>query len=1041
MIQNDRLINFSLPWNPLCIVSLLMAFLLVGNAWGQRDSVHGRHLPPSFARSVRPFELVEQFAPQPFDLQSVLDEDARQRGRGGPRRFAVGRPVEITPDEYGMWERIDDETLLWRLQVTSPEAVTIHLGFAEFFLPSSASLHIYSVDHDQVLGPFTQEHNKPNGRFWTPIIESDDIVIELAVDESELENLSFELTSINHGYRKIERTLNNKSQGASDSCNVNVACSQGDPWRDQSRSVAMYSITGQFSYTCTGTLVNNTAENAKPYFLTAFHCLDQADGNDNGIISDPEEIASSVTVYWNYQAGTCNGTSASMSHVQTGSTYRAGYDNSDFALLELDDNPSPLFDVFYAGWDRNSTAPSSAVTIHHPSGDMKKISIEDDPLSVTMFGETSVSNSGTHLRVADWDLGTTEGGSSGSALFNSNKRFVGQLHGGDASCGNNLADWFGRFYASWNGGGTSTSRLRDWLDPIGSSAITLDGIDSRVPVDSYESDDNFEQARLIHPDTTQNRSIVPATDIDWIKFTLDTVSEVEIQTSGSMGNTRMWLFDEDIVEIDFDDDSAEGSFSWIHRQCGINALLPGTYYIKIDEDGNDDEISSYDLDLTVTPASAADLTGDCFVDFADLALLADDWMQCRTYAYDKLRAYDSTAGDYYGRAVAISGDYAVVGSPYDSDNGSGSGSAYIYRRSGSSWFFEKKITSTTPAQYDFFGFSVAVDGDCIVIGARGDNQNGTNSGAAFVFRRINSTWSYHTKIVAPDGQQGDYFGYSVSVSGDYALIGAPYDDDSGYPSGSAYVFKRSLTAWQFKDKLVADDAEENDNFAKAVSINGNYAVIGSYHDDDDGSNSGSAYVFAKSPSSESWSQDAKLKASDASPLAVFGSSVSIRNLNVIVGASAGEGNVEDAGAAYIFERDDEGWFQQAKLIASDGQLSDYFGVSVAMADGMAIVGANRTNDKGDDSGSAYVFVREEDQWVQQSKLLADDGAENDKFGQAVSISRRSVIVGAFGDSDYGDNSGSAHIFQVGKTSADISPDGCVNMTDLVLLVDDWLDGD
>jgi hypothetical protein len=379
----------------------------------------------------------------------------------------VSRKVLITPQTDGTWEDIDDQIRLWRLHVTAPNAVSINLGFGRYYMPRGGKMFIYASDEGHVLGPFTEDDNKKHGQLWTPVIHGDDIVVEVTVPASELEQLELELTSINHGYRGFRRDgKGDNGLDGSGSCNVNVACSEGDDWRDQIRSVAMYTyVVGLDEYQCTGVLVNNTAQDDTPYFLTARHCILN------------QSQATSMVIYWNYQASTCGGTYGSEGQWQSGAILRATSSDSDFTLVQLDDEPSMVFDAYYAGWDRSGTVPSSAVGIHHPNGDMKKISFEDNPLSITSYLGSPSPGDGTHLKVADWDLGTTEPGSSGSPIFNSNKHITGLLHGGYAACDNNKSDWYGRYYRSWTGGGTPSTRLSDWLDPNGIGSTSLDGKD------------------------------------------------------------------------------------------------------------------------------------------------------------------------------------------------------------------------------------------------------------------------------------------------------------------------------------------------------------------------------------------------------------------------------------------------------------------------------------------------------------------------------------------------------------------------------------
>ena len=450
------------------------------------DSAFGRwqNKPTASKHPVVPLERVDHIVTERLDREAVRLEDEVRERRGGPYRFAMPRKVLITPWTDGTWEDIDDETQLWRLHVTTPNAVSINLGFGRYYMPRGGKMFIYAVDGAHVLGPFTEDDNKKHGQLWTPLILSDDIVVEVTIGASEAEQLELELTSINHGYRGFRADSKwDKAGGGSGWCNVNVICPEGDDWRDQIRSVALYTFASPYGgFQCTGVLVNNTNEDDTPYFLTAFHCFDR---NENGVLDDPdpETLAASMIIYWNYQASTCGDPYGSMGQSQSGAIFRAAYEDSDFLLVELDDEPSMVFDVYYAGWDRSDTAPPSGVGIHHPNWDVKKISFEDDPLSITTYLKNPSPGDGTHLKIDDWDLGTTEGGSSGSPIFNPNKQVVGLLHGGWASCTNDREDWYGRFYRSWTGGGTASTRLSDWLDPNGIGAMSLDGRDSGRDID------------------------------------------------------------------------------------------------------------------------------------------------------------------------------------------------------------------------------------------------------------------------------------------------------------------------------------------------------------------------------------------------------------------------------------------------------------------------------------------------------------------------------------------------------------------------------
>jgi hypothetical protein len=435
--------------------------------------------PSAFTHLVQPIDLVAPIVPEGVDVEALSAEDAQRDPEGGPYRFAIRRDVMVTPQTDGVWENLGNDLMLWRVQIASPGAVSLSLGFTRYSMPADARLFIYSSDYSQVLGPYTAQDNKEHGQLWTPLLYSDSIIVELTIPLLEVPDLELELTAINHGYRGHDPFWGLKELGESGPCNWNVTCSQGNGWQDQIRSVAWFQITrGVSTAWGTGTLVNNTDQNDAPYFLTAFHCLD--DIPKDGKLSDAERNAAATMVfYWNYQAASCSGTTPSAYQTQNGATLVAAYQPTDFALVRLDSLPPANANVFYAGWDRSDTVPSSAVTIHHPQFDLKKISREDHPLSVTSYYENSSPGDGTCLRVANWEVGTTEEASSGCPLFNPDKRVVGQLHGGKAACSGNMPngqpDWFGRLCRSWTGGGDKSTRLSYWLDHANTGVLALNG--------------------------------------------------------------------------------------------------------------------------------------------------------------------------------------------------------------------------------------------------------------------------------------------------------------------------------------------------------------------------------------------------------------------------------------------------------------------------------------------------------------------------------------------------------------------------------------
>ncbi len=332
---------------------------------------------------------------------------------------------------------------------------------------------------------------------------------------------------------------------------------------------------------------------------------------------------------------------------------------------------------------------------------------------------------------------------------------------------------------------------------------------------------------------------------------------------------------------------------------------------------------------------------------------------------------------------------------------------------GTVWLEKDKLLASDGTAGDLFGSSVSISGDYAIVGAKSDDDHGSYSGSAYIFKFDGATWVQQQKLHALDSTNGDYFGQSVSISGDYAIIGALFDDDNGNESGSAYIFNFDGTNWVQQQKLIASDGVADDCFGYSVSINGDHAIVGARDDDDNGTNSGSAYIFKFDGTN--WIQQAKLLASEGTMYDMFGNSVSISGNHAIVGAYADDVNGNESGSAYTFRFDGTNWNEQQKLLPSDCAAGDYFGYSVSISNDLAIVGAHWNDDKGSDSGSAYVFKFDGTDWIQQQKLLASDGAAGNGFGYSVSISSDLAIIGAAGDDDNGSGSGSAYIFRFDGT--------------------------
>ncbi len=385
--------------------------------------------------------------------------------------------------------------------------------------------------------------------------------------------------------------------------------------------------------------------------------------------------------------------------------------------------------------------------------------------------------------------------------------------------------------------------------------------------------------------------------------------------------------------------------------------------------------------------------------------------QCQT---QKLLASDASAGSMFGNDVAISGDWAVASSPFDGEVVNNSGAIYVFQRQGTTWVQVQKLKANDPTDGSGFGWSVAIDGDLIVVGAFND------AGSAYVFERSGLTWSQTAKLVASDANSGDNFGYDVAVSGTRVLVGALDDSDIWLFAGSAYVFERVLGTWTQVTKLTANDTAFGDQFGHSVAIDGDYALVGALGDDrPEGDELGAAYVFEHG--TLGWTQVQKLISVGAAYQDYFGVSVAVSGSTALVGALRDSTGGNHAGAAYLFDRQPSGWLLTQVLTAADPGSEEYFGGSVALRGDSALISSHTDGAEGVNAGSAYAFRRTGSSWAQTGKLLANDAAVNDLFGVGVGIEGDTAFVGSNyndgGCSPPGDcNAGAAYVFKLPPTA-------------------------
>ncbi|WP_263840459.1 trypsin-like peptidase domain-containing protein [Salinibacter sp.] len=474
------------PWR----YTLVVLGVLVGYAWGAgpASAQERTALPSRQHATVRPTADVAQASLPSVDAAALRAEDRAANDRVGPYRYGQTLKANLSPSRHGTWEQLPSGRWLWRLRIESQDAVSLSVGFSTFQLPPDATLFLHGPDAPTVHGPYTAA-DATEGEHWTPLVRGDELVLELETANRERAT-GLTVGHVVHGYRTLP-TGPQTPRSKSGACNLDVACEEADPWRDQVRAVGGYTLRrGQDNLFCSGSLVNNTAQDGRPLFLTAEHC-----------VQSPAQ-ANSMVFYWNFQTADCrslgsdeNGTFPRDSltvggwdQTSSGAVLRARYGNvhqnqgisgkPDLTLVEVDDDIPDSYNLYLNGWSREDEATRESVTIHHPRGHGKRISFDDDPSSTTAYLQNGGGD--THLRIGDWDLGTTEGGSSGGPLYDADQQVVGVLSGGFAGCtgdgtDNDQPDWYGRLAAGFENGDYNNTTVADVLDPLNTGADALDG--------------------------------------------------------------------------------------------------------------------------------------------------------------------------------------------------------------------------------------------------------------------------------------------------------------------------------------------------------------------------------------------------------------------------------------------------------------------------------------------------------------------------------------------------------------------------------------
>lgn len=469
------------------------------------------------------------------DIQKVKSEDdINDKLQTKPYRIGLQIKANYGLDNGGSWTELSNGDRIWRILFESKDALNLGLIFDKFYLPKGAKIYLYNDDRTDLLGAYTDIQNNEKEVLTTWFVKGDKMWMEYYEPFEVKDQGKLNIFSVMHGYRlghtyqkgylaetKIDGFLN-----SSGDCNHDVDCPIGTDFESQRDLVKkgvgflLIPVSETSVSVCTGTLINNTREDKTPYFLTANHCFGT---------SDPATYA--IRFNWISPNLVCAGTGNSSNptsdfSTMSGTTLRARNEESDFMLVEINGSINSKWDVTFAGWDRTDNTPNFTVGIHHPQGDIMKICRDNDSptkIAQNAGGSSPIAQTWDITTAGNgWELGVTEGGSSGSALFDPNGRIIGQLYGGAAACAglddNDAHDFYGRFAISWETGTTAATRLKDWLDPDNLSPTILDAKDNVLAVN-----DEFLEANIsVYPNPTSG--------------------ELQIKTSGLVGELEYQVF-------------------------------------------------------------------------------------------------------------------------------------------------------------------------------------------------------------------------------------------------------------------------------------------------------------------------------------------------------------------------------------------------------------------------------------------------------------------------------------------------------------------
>ena len=538
----------------LTIVSILVLSCMFG-----QTSLGGE--PYSFTHQMD--DHIGLIETEIVNQEAMLIED-NLRPANTPYRYGYKFEDEYNFFNHATKSTIENDTEVWRLDILSRGALAMSLEFLPFYLSDNANLYIYNDDYSVVLGAYSSLNNNEDNVFSIPLLRGELIHMELIIPQNSQEANSIVISEIIHDYRDVLNLWENYESERD--CGDNVNCSSADNYQDPVNAASFLDMGG---YICSGSMINNTNNDLTPYYLTAWHCV-------------TGENVNTFRFYFNYETSSCSGNNASYGSYAYSSDLlvTSGDMDPDFALLLIDDDIYSSWNVFYAGWNRSNSAPTISCGVHHPGGAPKKINFDNDQAynsgTINWGDGYGTSPAGSHWEVY-WDEGGTEGGSSGSPLFDSNQRIVGQLSGGSGACGTG-SDSYGKLSRAW-----STSNIENWLDPTNSGAYNLDGIYTAGP---------SEYITVENPNGGESLGTGDIYNINW--------------DSNSSSNVSIKLY----VNSTFNSNIAtntsnDGSYTW---SVPSSISTGSNYKIKITSSTNSDIYDYSDGTFTITSSPTVSLS-------------------------------------------------------------------------------------------------------------------------------------------------------------------------------------------------------------------------------------------------------------------------------------------------------------------------------------------------------------------------------------------------------------------------------------------------